>query len=318
MSEFKDAIKEIAKENGIELTESNYFGLSDDEYAQQLAQSREEDREENAAMYDHTFAITPRKIKKPKSKEQRNQEEYNKFVNKINNLKNNLANIDIDQLDGEVMINTTAEKLNKILNLVRKKSVTNDKLKALIDDSVRLEEGDKKIFDKDTGYNISEDENFYYELIKKKWPDVERSKTFEDFRNPKNHRPWQVDFYVPSENMMIQINKNWRHGRRPYNPEDPDCQSDVEWLKAHDGDYYKKVLYTWTELEPLKRKIAKELGYKYVEIFNMDEFIDWYKNPELTYEEYKHPVKLQYDSDEYFAQKARGRDIYGCDSNPND
>ena len=42
----------------------------------------------------------------------------------------------------------------------------------------------KKIFDKDSGYNISLDEEYYYDLIKKKWPDTERSQTFDDFRNP--------------------------------------------------------------------------------------------------------------------------------------
>lgn len=179
-----------------------------------------------------------------------------------------------------------------------------------------LREGDKKIFDKDSGYNVSEDENVYYDLIKKKWPDAEKSVTFDEFRNPENHRPWQVDVYIPSEKMMVQIQKNWKHGRRPYDPEDPSCQSDVEWLKSKKGEYYDKVLYTWTELDPLKRKIAKELGYKYVEIFNLDEFLKWYKNPELTYEEYKYPTMIQYDSDEYFKQKERGRDIYGNDSKP--
>lgn len=177
-----------------------------------------------------------------------------------------------------------------------------------------LDEGDKKIFDKDSGYNVSEDENVYCDLIKKKWPDTEKSVTFDDFRNPENHRPWQVDVFVPSENMMVQIQKNWKHGRRPYNPDDPTCQADVDWLKSKKGEYYDKVLYTWTELDPLKRKIAKDLGYKYVEIFNLDEFLRWYKNPELTYEEYKYPTSLQYDSEEYFKQKARHRDIYGNDS----
>ncbi len=182
--------------------------------------------------------------------------------------------------------------------------------------SEQLEEGEKKVFDKDSGYNVSEDENYYYDMIKKKWPDAEKSKTFDDFRNPENHRPWQVDIYIPSEKMMVQIQKNWKHGRRPYNPEDPTCQEDVKWLKSEKGDYYDKVLYTWTELDPLKRKIAKELGYKYVEIFNMDEFNKWYENPELTYDEYKFPVPLKYDSDEYFRQKANARDIYGNDTDP--
>ena len=54
---------------------------------------------------------------------------------------------------------------------------------------------------------------------------------------------------------------------------------------------------------------------KYVDIYNMDEFNNWYNNPELTYEEYRvSPESMQYDSDEYFNQKARHRDIYGNDS----
>ena len=60
------------------------------------------------------------------------------------------------------------------------KNKIDDILKALKKDDITeaiLREGDKKIFDKDSGYNISEDEEYYYELLKKKWPDVERSVT---------------------------------------------------------------------------------------------------------------------------------------------
>ena len=179
-----------------------------------------------------------------------------------------------------------------------------------------LSEGEKKIFDKDSGYNISKDEEYYYDLIKEKWPDAEKSITLDAFRNPDNNRPWQIDIFVPSKKMMIFISKNWKHGRRPYNPEDPDCQADVKWLKQQKGEFYDKVLYTWTELDPLKRKIAKELGYRLVEIFNKEEFEQWYNNPNLTYEQYKHPIRLKYDSDEYFDQKSRGLDTNGNDIHP--
>lgn len=178
-----------------------------------------------------------------------------------------------------------------------------------------LEEGEGKVFDKDSGYNSSPDEEYYWKKIKEKWPDAKKSQTLDDFRNLENHRPWQIDMLLPNEKTMIMIQKHIKHGRRPYNPKDPNCQADVDWLKSKKGDFYDKVLYTWTELDPLKRKVAKDLGYRYVEIFNMDEFNDWYANPELTYEEYKHPPKsMQYDRNEYFAQKARGMDIYGNDS----
>ena len=177
-----------------------------------------------------------------------------------------------------------------------------------------ITEGDKKIFDKKSGYNISKDELYYYDLLKKKWPDIQQSVTDDKFVNPITHRHFQMDYFVPSENMIIQINKNWKHGRRPYNPEDPSCQADVKWLESQDGEYYDKVLHTGTKLDPLKRIIAENNGFKYVEIFNMDEFNKWYNNPELTYDEYKYPTRIKYDSDEYFKQKARGRDIFGNDS----
>lgn len=181
-----------------------------------------------------------------------------------------------------------------------------------------LDEGDKKIFTKgNTHYNSSEDELYYYDLLKKKWPDVIMSYTDDRMVSPDTHRHWQMDFYIPSKDMAINLNKHIRHGRRPYNPADPNCQKDVRWLKskAEPGNFYEKILHTWTELDPLKRKIAKDTGLKYIEIFNMDEFNTWYNNPELTYEEYKFaPESMQYNSNEYFKQKARHRDIYGNDS----
>lgn len=180
-----------------------------------------------------------------------------------------------------------------------------------------LEEGEGKVFDKDSGYNVSDDENYYWEKIKEKWPDAKKSQTLDEFRNPENHRPWQIDILLPDEKIMIQANGHLKHGRRPYNPEDPNCQADVDWLKSKKGDFYDKVLYTWTELDPLKRKIAKELGYRYLEFFNIAEFDKWYENPELTYEEYKNPPKsLQYDREEYFKNKEKGIDLYGNSSNP--
>ena len=189
--------------------------------------------------------------------------------------------------------------------------------KILIENSITLDEGDGKVFDKDSGYNSSDDEEYYWDLIKKKWPDAKKSVTLDFFRNPENHRPWQIDAYVPSEKMMIQFDGHIKHGRRPYHPEDPNCQAEVEWLKSKKGDFYNKILYTWTELEPMKRQIAKDNGYRYIEIFNPDEFKTWYANPELDYEEYKHPLPtMQYDRDEYFKQKARGVDIFGNSSNP--
>lgn len=187
--------------------------------------------------------------------------------------------------------------------------------KILAENGYSLDE--EKIYDKDSGYNVSEDEEYYWDMIKKKWPDAQKSQTLDFFRNPDNHRPWQIDILLPDEKTMIFIQKHIKHGRRPYNPEDPNCQADVDWLKSQKGKFYDKILYTWTELDPLKRQIAKDNGYRVIEIFNIDEFNKWYENPELTYDEYKcAPESMQYDREQYFADKEKGRDDFGNDVNP--
>ena len=59
-----------------------------------------------------------------------------------------------------------------------------------------FKEGDKKIFDKKTGYNSSKDELYIYDLLKKKWPDVKMSYTDDRFVNPETNRHFQFDYLV--------------------------------------------------------------------------------------------------------------------------
>lgn len=189
-------------------------------------------------------------------------------------------------------------------------------VESILNDSSFIE-GDKKIFDKSSGYNSSKDEQFIFDKLKEKWPDTVISYTDDRFVNPETNRHFQADYYIPSKDWFLNLNKAWTHGRRKFNPNDPSCQEDVKWLESQDGEYYKRALKQWTITDPIKREIAKANGLKLIEWFNLDEFNTWFNNPDLSYEEYKYaPDSLQYDSDEYFKQKARGRDIYGNDSDP--
>lgn len=186
-------------------------------------------------------------------------------------------------------------------------------------ENIEIEEGDKKVFDKDSGYNSSKDEEYIYKKLKEKWPDVKISYIDDRFVNPETHRHFQCDFYIPSKDWFINYDKIFTHGRRKYNPNDPKCQEDVKWLESMSkpGNYYERALKQWTVTDPIKRQVAEENGIRLIELFNLDEFNTWFANPELTYEEYKQsPDSMQYDSEEYFKQKARGRDIYGNDSDP--
>ena len=190
-------------------------------------------------------------------------------------------------------------------------------IKQWLSQSSEIKEGDKKVFDKDSGYNSSLDEQYIFEKIKEKYPDAIISYTDDRFINPETKRHFQSDIYIPSKDWFINLNKTWTHGRRPFNPTDPKCQADVKWLESQDGDYYKRALKQWTITDPIKREVAKANNFRLIEFFNLDEFNKWFENPELTYEEYKYaPDSLQYNSEEYFKQKARGRDIYGNDTQP--
>jgi len=175
-----------------------------------------------------------------------------------------------------------------------------------------LEKKTKVISDPKTGVSVSKDEDYIYEKLKEKYGTVERQYKDEE------RYPWVVDFYIPSEDLFIEYLKHWTHGRRVYNPNDPSCQEDVEWLKskAADNEFYQRCLDQWTIKDPEKQKYAEDNGIQLVVLYNLREFDTWFANPEMKYIQYADPDSLQYDSDDYFAKKAQGYDTNGVDSDP--
>ena len=72
----------------------------------------------------------------------------------------------------------------------------------------------------------------------------------------------------------------WTHGLHPYNENDND---DIEKLnswkeKSKTSDFYKNAIYTWTDLDIRKQKIAKENKLNYKVFYNINEFYNWYNN----------------------------------------
>lgn len=172
------------------------------------------------------------------------------------------------------------------------------------------EKKSKVISDPETGISISKDEDYIYDKLKEKYGEVKRQYKDED------RYPWECDFYIPSEDMFIEYLKHWTHGRRVYDPEDPECQADVEWLKskASDNEFYQRCLDQWTIKDPEKMEVAKEAGLNLFIFYNLREFDRWYEHPEMQYRQYKDPDSLQYDSEDYFDKKAKHMDTNGNDS----
>ena len=134
----------------------------------------------------------------------------------------------------------------------------------------------KKINDtkrKNKTFNKSIPEDECYVLLKEKYPDVIRQYQSDLY-------PFACDFYIPSIDLYIECNFMWTHGFHPYNENDND---DIEKLnswkeKSKTSDFYKNAIYTWTDLDIRKKKIAKQNKLNYKVFYYMNDFYNWYNN----------------------------------------
>ena len=111
-------------------------------------------------------------------------------------------------------------------------------------------------------YGKSKEEDRLYKKIKSKYPDVIRQ--YSDYRYP-----FLCDFYIPSLDLFIEYQGHIRHGKEPFNPENPEHIKRMNFLisKANTSKYYKDMLKCWTILDPEKRRIAKENNLRLKEVW---------------------------------------------------
>ena len=126
---------------------------------------------------------------------------------------------------------------------------------------------------KNKTFNKSIPEDICYIKLKEKYNNVIRQYSSEKY-------PFACDFYIPPIDLYIECNFMWTHGLHPYNENDND---DIEKLnswkeKSKTSDFYKNAIYTWTDLDIRKQKIAKENKLNYKVFYNINEFYNWYNN----------------------------------------
>ena len=106
------------------------------------------------------------------------------------------------------------------------------------------------------------EENYYIYLIDKYGEDD----VIRQYRD--DRYPFDCDFYIPSEDLFIEINKHWTHGGKPFDELDLNDISKLEdWQeRAKTSRFYKNAIYVWTDLDVRKQKCAKEnnLNYKVI------------------------------------------------------
>lgn len=118
---------------------------------------------------------------------------------------------------------------------------------------------------KNNSFNISKPEDLYYEYLLSIY---DKNDILRQYRSDKY--PFSCDFYIKSEDLYIECNYSWTHGPHPFNKDNKeDLQLLKQWeIKSKFSDYYKQAIYTWTDLDVRKQKIAKDNNLNYYVLYN--------------------------------------------------
>lgn len=111
----------------------------------------------------------------------------------------------------------------------------------------------------------SKAEESYYEYLKLIYAEDDIIRQYMD----KDRYPYKCDFYIKSEDMFIEINANWTHGKHPFDSNSvEDLKILAEWEeKAKTSKFYQNAIYQWTDLDVRKLKCARDNNLNFKAIY---------------------------------------------------
>ena len=121
---------------------------------------------------------------------------------------------------------------------------------------------------KNNSFHISKPELLSYELLKEKYNDIIRQYKSKEY-------PFICDFYIPSLDLYIECNYHWTHGGHPFNENNGDDISILNYWKTKNTKFYNNAIITWTLRDVNKRKIAKQNNLNYIEFWNINDLKIW-------------------------------------------
>ena len=147
---------------------------------------------------------------------------------------------------------------------LKKYGVTNPSL------SKEIQNKKYETMETNNSFNTSKPEEEIYKLLVEKYGEVKRQYKSELY-------PFRCDFYIPSIDIYIEYQGTWSHGKEPY-VKSLEQQEKVKLWESKNTKYYKNAIKTWTIIDPLKRNTAKINNLKWIEFFNMNEFMKWFQD----------------------------------------
>ena len=116
---------------------------------------------------------------------------------------------------------------------------------------------------KNNTFNKSKPEEDYYLYLVEKYGEKDVVRQYKESRYP-----FHCDFYIPSEDLFIELNAHWTHGEEPYDPQNSKHQKllNVMCDKAAKSEFYNVAIKIWTELDVRKRETAikNQLNYEVI------------------------------------------------------
>jgi hypothetical protein len=79
--------------------------------------------------------------------------------------------------------------------------------------------------------------------------------------------PFYCDFYIPELDFYLEFQGFWSHNKEPFNFKKKKHKKILNLWKNKNTEYYNNAIKTWTERDPLKRKIAKNNKLNYLELW---------------------------------------------------
>lgn len=97
--------------------------------------------------------------------------------------------------------------------------------------------------------------------------------------------PFYCDFYIPEINTYIEYQGYYTHGDHPFDSKNIDDINELNKLinlninhKTPYKNLYNSKIKTWTNIDVLKRNIAKQHNLNYIEFWDYKEVINWLDN----------------------------------------
>lgn len=146
----------------------------------------------------------------------------------------------------------------------------------------QTEEFQQRVYDtkkKNHSFNISKDEEQVFELLAKKFANIERQYKSEKY-------PYACDFYIPQKDLYIECNFSQYHNGKPFKHSVEDMIQVLKFQqKAKEinfkGEYkkqYDNILDTWTKRDVEKLKCFKNNNLSYKIFYNKQQFSQWYNS----------------------------------------